>query len=52
MTNASLTTLNEVDMTEYINLRKDFGEAFLNKHGIKLGFNSGFVKAATLALKT
>lgn len=45
-----LTTFNEIDMSEYINLRKDFGEIFLKKHGIKLGFMSGFVKAATVAL--
>lgn len=50
-TNAMLTTFNEIDMSAYINMRKDFGEAFLKKHDIKLGFMSGFVKAATLALK-
>ena len=46
-----LTTFNEIDMSAYINMRKDFGEEFAKKHGIKLGFMSGFVKAATLALK-
>ena len=50
-TNAMLTTFNEIDMSAYINMRKDFGEEFHKKHGIKLGFMSGFVKAATLALK-
>ena len=50
-TNAMLTTFNEVDMSGYMQLRKDFGEAFLKRHDIKLGFMSGFVKAATLALK-
>jgi 2-oxoglutarate dehydrogenase E2 component (dihydrolipoamide succinyltransferase) len=50
-TNAMLTTFNEIDMSAYINMRKDFGEAFQKKHDIKLGFMSGFVKAATLALK-
>jgi len=50
-TNAMLTTFNEIDMSAYINLRKDFGEAFLKRHDIKLGFMSGFVKASTLALK-
>jgi 2-oxoglutarate dehydrogenase E2 component (dihydrolipoamide succinyltransferase) len=50
-TNAMLTTFNEIDMSSYINMRKDFGEAFLKKHDIKLGFMSGFVRAATLALK-
>ena len=50
-TNAMLTTFNEIDMSSYINMRKDFGEAFLKKHNVKLGFMSGFVKASTLALK-
>lgn len=50
-TNAMLTTFNEIDMSAYINMRKDFGDAFLKRHDIKLGFMSGFVKAATLALK-
>lgn len=50
-TNAMLTTFNEIDMSEYINMRKDFGDAFLKRHDIKLGFMSGFVKASTLALK-
>lgn len=45
-----LTTFNEIDMSAYINMRKDFGEEFLKKHNIKLGFMSGFVKASTLAL--
>ena len=46
-----LTTFNEIDMSAYNDLRKDFGEEFLKKHGIKLGLMSGFVKAATCALK-
>ena len=46
-----LTTFNEIDMSSYINMRKDFGDAFLKKHDIKLGFMSGFVRAATLALQ-
>jgi len=46
-----LTTFNEIDMSAYISLRKEFGEAFAKKHEIKLGFMSGFVKASTLALK-
>jgi len=46
-TNASLTTFNEIDMSGYMNLRKEFGEAFLKKHGIKLGFMSGFIRAST-----
>jgi len=50
-TNAMLTTFNEIDMSAYINMRKDFGEAFLKKHEVKLGFMSGFVKASTIALQ-
>jgi len=50
-TNAMLTTFNEIDMSEYMSMRKEYGEAFLKKHNIKLGFMSGFVRAATLALQ-
>lgn len=50
-TNAMLTTFNEIDMSAYMNLRNEFGELFLKKHNIKLGFMSGFVKASSLALK-
>jgi len=50
-TNAMLTTFNEIDMSGYMNLRKEYGEAFLKRHEIKLGFMSGFVRAATLALQ-
>ncbi|MEX2302574.1 MAG: 2-oxoglutarate dehydrogenase complex dihydrolipoyllysine-residue succinyltransferase [Bryobacterales bacterium] len=48
---ALLTTFNEVDMTEVINLRKHHQEAFQRKYDIKLGFMSFFVKAAVEALK-
>ena len=34
-----------------MDLRKKYGEAFEKKHGIKLGFMSAFVRAATLALQ-
>jgi len=50
-TNAMLTTFNEIDMSGYMNLRKEYGEAFLKRHEIKLGFMSGFIKASTLALQ-
>lgn len=46
-----LTTFNEIDMSEYMKLRDEFGEKFVKRHNIKLGFMSGFVKAATMALK-
>lgn len=48
---AMLTTFNEIDMSSIINIRKEFGEAFAKKHGVKLGFMSAFVKASTAALE-
>lgn len=50
-TNAMLTTFNEIDMSEIMRIRKDYQEAFTKKHGVKLGFMSAFVRAATVALK-
>ena len=50
-TNAMLTTFNEVDMSNLIEMRKKFQESFTNKHGIKLGFMSPFVRAACYALQ-
>ncbi|KAL9255104.1 hypothetical protein AKJ16_DCAP00428 [Drosera capensis] len=49
---AMLTTFNEVDMTNLMKLRTDYKDAFLEKHGVKLGFMSGFVKAAVSALQS
>ena len=48
---ASLTTFNEVDMTNLMNLRSTYKDAVLKKHNIKLGFMSAFVKASCYALK-
>jgi len=48
---AILTTFNEVDLTEVTRLRRKYQERFQKSHGIKLGFMSFFVKAATEALK-
>ncbi|KAG2682319.1 hypothetical protein I3843_Q049100 [Carya illinoinensis] len=48
---AMLTTFNEVDMTNLMKLRSDYKEAFVEKHGVKLGFMSGFVKAAVSGLQ-
>lgn len=48
---ALLTTFNEVDMTNLMKLRSDYKDAFVEKHGVKLGFMSGFVKAAVSALE-
>ena len=50
-TAAMLTTFNEVDMSEVINLRNAYKELFQRKHGVKLGFMSFFVRAVTQALK-
>ncbi|VEL15597.1 unnamed protein product [Protopolystoma xenopodis] len=47
---AMLTTFNEVDMSNLIELRNAFKEAFLKKHGVKLGIMSAFTKAAAIAL--
>ena len=50
-TAAILTTYNEVDMSAIKALRTTHQEAFVNKHGIKLGFMSFFVTACCQALK-
>lgn len=50
-TAASLTTFNEIDMTNLIGLRADYKDAVLKKHGVKFGFMSAFVKAAAVALQ-
>jgi 2-oxoglutarate dehydrogenase E2 component (dihydrolipoamide succinyltransferase) len=48
---ALLTTFNEVDMSAVMAMRKQFGDTFLEKHGVKLGMMSFFIKAAVEALK-
>jgi 2-oxoglutarate dehydrogenase E2 component (dihydrolipoamide succinyltransferase) len=48
---ALLTTFNEVDMSAVIALRKEYGEAFQQKHNVKLGFMAFFVKASVDALR-
>ena len=48
---ALLTTFNEVDMTNVMALRKQYGEEFQQKYNVKLGFMSFFVKASIDALK-
>lgn len=50
-TAAILTTFNEVDMTNVMELRKLLKDSFEKKHGAKLGFMSFFVKACLVALK-
>lgn len=50
-TAALLTTVNEVDMSAVMALRKEYQPAFQEKYGIKLGIMSFFVKACVDALK-
>jgi len=50
-TAALLTTFNEVDMKPVMDLRGKYKEAFLKKHGVKLGFMSFFAKAVVEGLK-
>jgi len=47
---AILTTYNEVDMSAVMDLRREYKDLFLKKHGVKLGFMSFFVRACVHAL--
>ena len=48
---ALLTTFNEVDMSNVMEIRKENQEDFQSRYGIKLGLMSFFVKACVVALK-
>ncbi|WP_294910433.1 2-oxoglutarate dehydrogenase complex dihydrolipoyllysine-residue succinyltransferase [Tatumella sp. UBA2305] len=48
---AMLTTFNEINMQPIMNLRKQYGEAFEKRHGVRLGFMSFYIKAVVEALK-
>ncbi len=48
---AMLTTFNEVNMQNVIDLRNQYKTRFEQKHSVKLGFMSFFVKASIEALK-
>ena len=48
---AMLTTFNEVDMENIIQMRQDYQEDFQKKYSVKLGFMSFFTKASVVALK-
>lgn len=50
-TAAMLTTFNEVDMTKVMAARSKYRDAFEQKHGVRLGFMSFFVKAVVTALQ-
>jgi len=51
-TAAMLTTFNEVDMSNIIQMRKEHQEDFQSRFAIKLGFMSFFVKACIVGLKS
>lgn len=48
---AMLTTFNEVNLQAISDIRKQYQDAFVKKHGVKLGFMSFFTKAVIAALK-
>ncbi|KAA3680505.1 2-oxoglutarate dehydrogenase E2 component (dihydrolipoamide succinyltransferase) [Paragonimus westermani] len=48
---AMLTTFNEIDMSNLIELRQTYKEVFQKRHGVKLGIMSTFAKASAVALK-
>jgi 2-oxoglutarate dehydrogenase E2 component (dihydrolipoamide succinyltransferase) len=50
-TAAILTSFNEVDLKAVMDIRSRYKEAFVQRHGVKLGFMSFFVKAACEALQ-
>lgn len=50
-TYAMLTTFNEIDMTNVMNMRKRYKDQFKVKYGDKLGFMSTFVAASARALR-
>ncbi|WP_276743082.1 2-oxoglutarate dehydrogenase complex dihydrolipoyllysine-residue succinyltransferase [Pantoea septica] len=48
---AMLTTFNEVNMKPIMDLRKQYGDSFEKRHGVRLGFMSFYLKAVVEALK-
>ena len=50
-TAASLTTFNEVDMSNLMDFRKKYKDEFIEKTGIKLGFMGAFSKASPWLLR-
>jgi 2-oxoglutarate dehydrogenase E2 component (dihydrolipoamide succinyltransferase) len=48
---AMLTTFNEIDMSNVMEVRKKYKDTFKDKHGVGLGFMSFFTKAVSEALK-
>ncbi len=50
-TTAMLTTFNEIDMSNLIQIRKDYKEKFEQQHGVRLGFMSFFVEGRDRSAK-
>ncbi|KAJ3403199.1 dihydrolipoyllysine-residue succinyltransferase [Chytriomyces confervae] len=50
-TAASLTTFNEIDMSNLIEFRSKYKDAVMDKHGVKMGFMGAFIKASAQAMK-
>lgn len=48
---AMLTTFNEIDMSFVMDMRKNYQQKFIDKHGFKLGFMSFFTKAVAVAME-
>jgi 2-oxoglutarate dehydrogenase E2 component (dihydrolipoamide succinyltransferase) len=48
---AMLTTFNEINMKPIMDLRKQYGDGFEKRHGVRLGFMSFYLKAVVEALK-
>ncbi|MBE8221968.1 MAG: 2-oxoglutarate dehydrogenase complex dihydrolipoyllysine-residue succinyltransferase [Bdellovibrionales bacterium] len=48
---ATLSTFNEINMKNVMDLRKEFKDVFEKKHGVRLGFMGFFIKACIEALK-
>jgi len=48
---AMLTTFNEINMKPIMDMRKQYGDAFEKRHGVRLGFMSFYIKAVVEALK-
>jgi len=50
-TNAMLTTFNEIDMKNAMDMRKQYKDTFMKVHNLKLGFMSAFIKGSAVALQ-
>lgn len=48
---AMLTTFNEVDMSEILKIKREYGQEFAAQHGAKLGMMAFFTRAVAIALQ-